>query len=68
MLAQKTKIILVVHNEEIWWIRLDATSGDRQWFRQPLEQLLTDEEPEASKDCVACRFPGHGLKLRGATA
>jgi len=66
MLAQKTKIILVVHNEEIWWIRLDATSGDRQWFRQPLEQLLTDEEPERQMpDWLRghiqplCLFPDH---------
>ena len=66
MLAKKTKIILVVQNEEIWWIRLDAAAGDRQWFRQPLAQLLTDEEPERRMPGwlqgniqPLCLFPDH---------
>jgi hypothetical protein len=65
MLAQKTKTIIVVHDEEIWWICLDA-AGDRQWFRQPLAQLLTDEEPKQQipdwlqdHSHPLCLFPDH---------
>lgn len=65
MLGQKPKTIIVVHNEEVWWFN-ETTDPDRQWFRQPLEQLLADEAPDREMpDWLRghikplCIFPDH---------
>lgn len=65
MLEPKPKTIIVVHNEDIWWIN-ESAGKDGQWLRQPLEKFLADDArdrqmpawipPHAKPLCI---FPDH---------
>jgi hypothetical protein len=66
MFDKKYTTIIVVHNDEVFWISNDSTGGKPKILWLPLEQVLMDQEiarqmPEWLKDNTKplCIFPDH---------